>query len=243
MTDSAQESGGVSRQLTSGQGTNQSNAETRGLTSAEAARRLVESGPNEVEVGRRFWALRALLGLFLNPLVLVLLVASAISGILGEAVNAGLIALIVILSIALNFFQMFRSEQATSKLQSLIRPTTSVWRDGHPAEVPVREVVPGDLLELQAGDLVAADAVLQATGNLSVDEAALTGESMPVQKRAGAGPEGQLFAGTSIVSGQGQALVTATGRQTQFGAIARALIERALPTDFEIGTRRFGYLI
>lgn len=218
-------------------------AEPRGLSSDEAARRLAEFGPNEVDTGRRFWALRSLLGLLLNPLVLILLVASVMSGLLGEAVNAGLIALIVILSIALDFLQMFRSQQAARALQSLIRPTATVWRDGRPTEVPVREIVPGDLLELQAGDLVPADAVLEAGGTLSVDEAALTGESMPVLKRPGPGPEGQLFAGTSVVSGRGRARVTATGRRTRFGAIARALIERAPPTEFEIGARRFGFLI
>jgi Mg2+-importing ATPase len=149
----------------------------------------------------------------------------------------------IVLSLTLNFVQMFRSEQAAGRLQRLIRPTSTVWRDGRPQEIPVREIVPGDALELQAGDLIAADAVLQSTGALSVDQAALTGESMPVQKRAGAGPESRLFAGTSVVSGVGQALVTATGRHTEFGAIARALVERAPPTDFELGIRRFGFLI
>ncbi len=220
-----------------------STAMPSGLTSTEAARRLIEYGPNEVQAGQRFWALRAFLGLFLNPLVIILLAASVISGLLGETVNAILIALMIILSLALNFFQMFRSQQAVSKLHSLIRPTTTVWRDGSPREIAVGNIVPGDLLELCAGDLVAADAVLQPPSALSVDEAALTGESMPAQKRGGAGPERQLFAGTSVVSGVGQAVVSATGRRTQFGAIARGLIERAPPSDFELGTRRFGFLI
>jgi Mg2+-importing ATPase len=196
-----------------------------------------------MEVGRHFWALRSLFGLLLNPLVLILLAAGLISGALGEVVNASLITLMVVMSLALNFFQMFRSEQAASKLHNLIRPSTTVWRDGRPVELPVHEIVPGDLLELRAGDLIAADAVLQSPGALSVDEAALTGESMPVQKQAGGGTESQLYAGTSVVSGMGQARVTATGRHTQFGLIARSLIEHAPPTDFEIGTHRFGLLI
>jgi P-type Mg2+ transporter len=180
--------------------------------------------------------LRALVSLFLNPLVLILLAASVISGVLGEGLNATLIALMIVLSLALNFLQMFRSEQAAARLQSMIRPSTRVWRDGTVTAIPVAEIVPGDLLELRAGDLVPADATLQTANALSVDEAALTGESMPVQKRHGSGAEGLLFAGTSIVSGAGQALVTATGPRTQFGAIARGLVERAPPTDFEVGT-------
>src|SRR6266487_3314749 len=220
-----------------------SSSKTSGLSAAEARRRLAEFGPNAVETGRRFWALRALVSLFLNPLVLILLAASVISGALGEGLNASLIALMIVFSLALNFLQMFRSEQASARLRSMIRPSTRVWRDAELVDVPVSEVVPGDLLELRAGDLVAADATLQTASTLSVDEAALTGESMPVQKRPGTEDESLLFAGTSVVSGVGQALVTATGAHRQFGAIARELIERAPPTDFEVGTRRFGLLI
>src|SRR6266540_1539039 len=220
-----------------------SSAKARGLSSTEARHRLKEFGPNAVETGRRFWVFRALLSLFLNPLVLILLAASLISGALGEWLNASLIALMIVFSLVLNFLQMFRSEQASARLRSMIRPLTRVWRDGEVVDVPVSEVVPDDLLELRAGDLIAADATLLTASTLSVDEAALTGESMPVQKQPGANGASQLFAGTSVVSGVGQAVVTATGSRTQFGAIARALVERAPPTDFEVGTRRFGLLI
>src|SRR6266540_1312597 len=220
-----------------------SSAKARGLSSTEARHRLKEFGPNAVETGRRFWVFRALLSLFLNPLVLILLAASLISGALGEGLNATLIALMIVFSLALNFLQMFRSEQASARLRSMIRPLTRLWRDGGVVDVPVSEVVPDDLLELRAGDLISADATLLTASTLSVDEAALTGESMPVQKQPGANDDSQLFAGTSVVSGVGQAVVTATGSRTQFGAIARALVERAPPTDFEVGTRRFGLLI
>jgi len=220
-----------------------SSAKARGLSSAAARHRLEEFGPNAVETGRRFWVFRALLSLFLNPLVLILLAASLISGALGEGLNASLIALMIVFSLVLNFLQMFRSEQASARLRSMIRPLTRVWRDGEVVDVPVSEVVPDDLLELRAGDLISADATLLTASTLSVDEAALTGESMPVQKQPGANDDSRLFAGTSVVSGVGQAVVTATGSRTQFGAIARALVERAPPTDFEVGTRRFGLLI
>ncbi|MBI4494382.1 MAG: magnesium-translocating P-type ATPase [Chloroflexi bacterium] len=220
-----------------------SRADLHGLTSAEAARRLRQCGPNETETGRRFWAVRTFLGFLANPLVLILLAASLISGLLGEAVNAALITLMIVLSVALDFLQVFRSEQAAGKLRALITPTATVWRDGRPTAIPVRDVVPEDVLDLRAGDLIPADARLLTPAPLMVDEAALTGESLPVEKRAGLSPADQLFAGTSIVSGLGQALVTATGGATQFGAIARALVERAPASEFETGSRHFGFLI
>src|SRR6476619_2802769 len=122
-------------------------AAPRGLTAAEAAVRLARYGPNAVPHGNRFWAVRTLLGFFANPLVLILLAASLVSGLLGEAVNATLISLMVLLSVGLDFFQVFRSQQAASKLQSLIAATTRIWRDGRLVEAPIRDVVPGDLLE------------------------------------------------------------------------------------------------
>jgi Mg2+-importing ATPase len=220
-----------------------SDATAGGLTSTGARARLLEHGPNEVESGQRYWALRAFLGMFLNPLILILLAASVISGLTGDALNATLIALMVLLSVALNFFQMFQSQQATSRLRSMVTPTTTVVRDGQAVEIPVREVVPGDLVQLRAGDLVPADATLVTATTLTVDEAALTGESLPTEKRLGDVAAARVFAGTSIVSGVGRAVVTATGSHTQFGAIARALNERAPASEFETGIRRFGFLI
>ena len=210
-----------------------------GLSTTEAATALSRFGPNEVETGKRFRLVREGLGLLANPLVLILLAASAISGFLGEAVNAVIIIGVVLLSVGLDFFQVFRSEQAANRLKSLIAPTTTVVRDGQPRQIPVREVVPDDVLELHAGDLLPADCTLMTSTPMSVDEAALTGESLPVQKHA----DSQLFAGTSIVSGVGQALVSATGARTQFGAIAHALVQKAPPTEFERGARSFGLII
>jgi P-type Mg2+ transporter len=214
-----------------------------GLTAIEAERRLARSGPNEVESRPRFWALRPALEFATNPLVLILLAASLVSGLLGEVLNATLITAMVVLSVGLNFYQVFNSELAARTLRSMVALTTSVWRDGRLEERPVRDIVPGDLLEIRAGDLVPADATMVTAATISVDEAALTGESLPVERRAGAGSDGRLFAGTSVVSGISQAVVTATGRRTQFGAIAHALVEKAPPTEFELGARRFGMLI
>jgi P-type Mg2+ transporter len=214
-----------------------------GLTTAEAARRLSQVGPNDVRTGGGFHALRTGLGLLTNPLVLILLAASLVAGIVGEALNADIIIAIVVLSVGLDFFQIFHSEQAASKLQSLVTLTASVWRDAQLTEIPMREVVPDDVLEVRAGDLVAADAILLSAVTLSVHQAALTGESLPVEKHLGDGPDGILFDGTSIVSGIGQARVTATGARTQFGAIAQALVEKAPLTEYERGARSFGLII
>jgi Mg2+-importing ATPase len=214
-----------------------------GLTTTEATRLLAQVGPNEIETSQRFWAFRTVLQFATNPLVVILLVASLVSGLLGEALNATLIAAMVALSIGLDFYQSYSSEQAVRTLRSLVTPRASVWRDGHPVEIPTREIVPGDVLDVRAGDLLSADATLTAGTSLNVDEAALTGESLPAEKRADAGGVSLLFAGTSIVSGVGRAVVTATGPRTQFGAIAHALIEKAPPTEFELGARRFGTLI
>jgi P-type Mg2+ transporter len=218
-------------------------APPRGLTAADAARRLNEFGPNVVETGGRFRVLRMGLGLLANPLVIILLVASVVSGIVGETLSAIIIVTIVLLSVALDFFQSFRSEQAATRLQSLVTLTASVVRDGRPTEVPVRDVVPGDVLQLQAGALLPADATVLSAVTLSLDQAALTGESLPVEKRVADGPDGQLYAGTSVVSGVGQALVTATGARTQFGAIAHALVQKAPQTEYERGVRSFGMVI
>jgi len=198
----------------------------QGLTTAEAARRLSQFGPNQLVTGGRFRVLRTGLGLLANPLVLILLAASVVSGIVGETLDAGIIVTIVLVSVGLDFFQIFHSEQAASKLQSLVTLTASVWRDAQLTDIPMRDVVPGDVLELRAGDLVPADATLTTAVTLSVDQAALTGESLPVEKHVGDGPDGLLYAGTSIVSGIGCACVTATGARTQFGAIAQSLVER-----------------
>jgi P-type Mg2+ transporter len=216
---------------------------TPGLTSAEAMRRLNQFGPDQIVTGRRFHLLRTGLDLLANPLVLILLAASVVSSVVGEALNAGIIVTSVLVSVGLDFFQIFHSEQAATKLQSLVTLTANVWRDGHLTHIPVRGVVPGDVLEVRAGDLLPADATLLSSLTLSVDQAALTGESLPVEKRVGDGPRGLLFAGTSVASGVGQAVVTATGANTQFGAIAHALVERPPATEYERGARSFGLII
>jgi Mg2+-importing ATPase len=224
----------------------------QGLTSEEAARRLGEAGPNEPTPARRTGSAVQLLRLFANPLVLILLIASGVSAFLGEIVSASIIAGIVLLGIAVNFVQTYRSQRAIERLREGVAPTATVLRDGSWCEVPRRELVLGDIIRLVAGDLVPADARLLQAKDLHVQQAALTGESMPVEKEAVELAESPrqltdlrhtVFLGTSIVSGTATAVVVATGRATAFGDIAARLAARSPETEFERGTRQFSFFI
>lgn len=183
---------------------------------------------------------------FANPLVAILLFASIASAFVGELVNAAIIGIIVALSVVLNFVQTFRSEAAADGLRATVAPTATVLRDGTFAEQPRVNVVPGDVIGLCAGDLVPADARLLEAKDLHLQESALTGESMPVEKAFRAGDETaatMLLLGTSVVSGTARALVLATGPQTAFGDIATRLRTRAPKTEFDRGLEQFGSLI
>jgi len=146
-----------------------------GLTSAEAARRLAQYGPNEAVSVRQFSALVQLVQLFANPLVIILLVASAISASLGQRTDALIIITIVLLGVAINFWQTYRSQRAADRLRASVAPTATVLRDSQWQEVSLRAVVPGDLIRLSAGDLVPADSRLVEARDLSVQQAMLTG--------------------------------------------------------------------
>src|SRR5713101_3060976 len=162
-----------------------------GLTSAEAARRLAEYGPNEPAPVRRLSLVVQFFHLFANPLVVILLVASAIAASLGQQVDAVIIVTIVALSVSINFWQSYRSQQAAERLRSSVVPTATVLRDGAWVETPLRNVVPGDVFRLSAGDLVPADGRLLESRDLSVQQSMLTGESLPADKEASAAaPEG-----------------------------------------------------
>jgi Mg2+-importing ATPase len=232
-----------------------------GLTSDEAERRLDRYGFNEPMPIRRMGAVIQLAILLVNPLCLILLMASLVSALLGESFSAAIIVTMVLLNVVLNFLQTYRSQRAADRLREQVAPTATVRRDGSWLEKPRRELVPGDLIRLVAGDLVPADALLLQARDLHVQQAALTGESLPAEKEAG-GPlpvlslQGEgvgtkpsptarnlVFQGTSVVSGTGTAVVVATGRATAFGDIAVRLTARPPESEFERGTRHFGFLI
>ena len=223
-----------------------------GLTSDQAAEALARFGPNDPTPVRRGALAIEILLLFLNPLVVILLVAALISAVLGEPVGAAIIAIIVFLSIAINFAQTYRSRRAIDRLREHVSLTATVLRDGQWREIRRHEIVPDDIVRLSAGDLVPADAQLLESRDLFVQQAALTGESMPAEKHAHGGetsaaatPDAvdRVYLGTSVVSGTAIARILNTGPRTQFGAIAERLADRPAETEFEHGLRRFGMLI
>lgn len=222
-----------------------------GLTSRDARRILERDGPNEPLVVAGAAPLRELLGLVTSPLVVILLIAAAISGVVGEVVNALVIAAMVVMGLVLSWWQSVRARRATERLRLQVTPTATVLRDGEWREIPRREVVIRDVIRLNAGDLVPADARLIEARDLHVQEAILTGESLPAEKAtadaatAGARSEHTevVYLGTSVTSGTATALVFATGGRTEAGRIAASLARPAPDTEFDRGTRRFGFFI
>jgi Ca2+-transporting ATPase len=207
-----------------------------GLTSAEAGRRLHEHGRNELVEGRSRTAWAIVGEQVAATMVLLLLAAAAISAALGDLTDATAILVIVVLNVALGFHQEFRAERAIAALRSLAVPHVKVRRDGGVREVAATDLVPGDVMVLEAGNVVAADARLLESVNLRTQEAPLTGESEPVEKTADvlprSGPGATLtpgdrrnmvFMGTAIAYGRGAAIVTSTGMRTELGAIATML--------------------
>ncbi|MCU0940164.1 MAG: HAD-IC family P-type ATPase, partial [Burkholderiaceae bacterium] len=203
-----------------------------GLTGAEAAQRLAQHGRNELQAGATVspWALLA--AQFKNVLILILLGATALSAALGHGVEAITITVIVLFAVLLGFVQEYRAERAMAALRAMAAPTATALRDGEEAEIPAEHLVPGDVILLAAGDRVPADGRLLEAASLAVQEAALTGESVPVAKHTAALADPQLplgdrrnmvFAGTSVATGRGRALVTGTGMATEFGRIAQML--------------------
>ncbi|MGB9464734.1 MAG: magnesium-translocating P-type ATPase [Candidatus Acidiferrum sp.] len=224
----------------------------QGLTQREADERLRQIGPNDPSPRRHGALLLELLLLFLNPLVIILIIAIVISIAVGLVTDAAIIFVIAMLSVVINFIQTYRSERSVRKLREHVSLTASVLRDGNWQEVRREKVVPGDLVRLSAGDLVPADGFLAESRDLYIQQAALTGESMPVEKGTVAGyaagepsPESPnwVFLGTSVVSGSALVRVTATGGRTSFGFISAKLRERTGETEFERGLRQFGMLI
>lgn len=229
--------------------TGQEPASSAGLSADEAARRLAADGPNELhrEDGAGPW--RLLLQQFTSPLVLLLIGAAVVSGAVGETVDAGAIGAIVVLNAAVGFFQEYRAERALLALRALSAPRARVRRDARTVEVAARDVVVGDLLVLDAGDVIAADARLVEAHALRTVEAALTGESVPVDKRAEPAPEDaplharfdSVFMGTAVAAGSALARVEATGMGTQMGQIAGLLAEAGdAQTPLQVQLARVG---
>lgn len=204
-----------------------------GLSHEEAARRLEKAGPNSIRKKKRMPAWRLFLAQFDDFMCLVLLGATAISGLLGEVADALTIIAIVVLNAWLGFIQEYRAERSLEALRALSAPSARVLREGREETVPAHTVVPGDILLLEAGDRVAADARILEAHRAEAEEAALTGESVPVRKVAGVLPAGcplgdrrnLVYAGTTITRGRVKAVVVATGMNTEVGRIAGLIHE------------------
>ena len=227
-------------------------ASPAGLKSADIEPRRRAHGSNSLAGESRFTTLLAFFRLFANPLVLILLAASAISLALGNPASGLIIITMVLLSVFLNFFMEYQARHAAEEIQKQVATTAAVLRDGKQIEVPVAELVPGDIVRLNAGDLIPADGRLLSAKDLHVRESSLTGESLAVDKSVGDLPPGvraladatnSVFLGTSVQTGIADMVVVRTGRKTAMGAIADRLAARPPETEFARGIRLFGSMI
>ncbi len=225
---------------------------THGLTELQASQRLAEYGKNEIATGSETTAFHILLSQFKSPLVLILIGASLISFALGQRTETIIILVMTIASGLLAFAQEYRSERALHQLKQRLTRTATVIRDGQARRLDIRELVPGDIIEFDLGNVIPADIRLLSVEDLEVDEASLTGESEPVAKQTEVVaaskhlPQEQLnlvFSGTHIVQGSGRGIVIATGANTQLGKTAALLTQKTEETDFLKGIREFGSFI
>ena len=223
-----------------------------GLSSKEARHRLRISGPNTFQDSPKRSLLVQFLTRFKNPLVIILLVASTISLLTQEFAGFAIINIIVILSVTLDFIQEYRAERAAEHLREMVAVHATVVRDGNTHAIAVKNLVPGDLVLLAAGNLVPADGRVIEARDLFVNQSVLTGEPYPVEKQPGEISPGEtdlqnarnaVFMGTSVTSGTAKMLVCRTGNNTAIGQIAEYVGRQRAPTSFELGTRRFGLMI
>ncbi|MEW6036014.1 MAG: magnesium-translocating P-type ATPase [Candidatus Micrarchaeota archaeon] len=223
-----------------------------GLSPKEAKERLAEHGPNEIQAADKKTPLGIFVSQFQNPLIYILIGATATAFFLGEQTEAIIILAIVLVNAVLGFVQEYRSEKALEELRKYVSMTARVLRGGQAVEIEARELVTGDLVLVSIGDIVPADARLMEANELETNESILTGESNPVHKEAGPIDKDKVpvhelsntvFMGSTITAGHGKAVVIATGRETYLGKSAKALGNAEPPTDFEKSIRSFGDML
>jgi Mg2+-importing ATPase len=222
-----------------------------GLSSEEAKRRLISFGANLLKPPKRSDALALLLSQFKSPIILTLVFAAGLSFLLHDPVDAGIILMIILISAFLGFWQERGAADAVEKLLAIVRIKASVLRDGIQQEIPLEDVVPGDIVLLNAGNAIPADCLILESRDLFVDEATMTGETYPVEKEAArlspetplAGRTNCLFMGTHVISGTARAVAVFTGKQAEFGKISERLKLKPQETEFEHGIRRFGFFL
>jgi P-type Mg2+ transporter len=226
-------------------------SDAQGLTTPEAGRRLALYGSNLLKPKKRSDTLTLLLSQFKSPIILILLFATGLSLVLHDHVNALIILVIVLGSGFLGFWQERGAADAVEKLLAIVQIKVPALRDGMAKDIPLEEIVPGDVVLISGGEVIPGDCLVLESEALYVDEATLTGETYPVRKSVTAVDaetpisqrKGVLWMGTHVVSGTGKALVVNTGTQTEFGKVSERLKLRPQETEFERGVRRFGYFL
>jgi Mg2+-importing ATPase len=223
-----------------------------GLSQAEADLRLRQYGPNEIAREKRQSVLMRLLSNVKNPLVLLLTALGLLSFLTGDLRATAVIFVMVLLGVVLRFFQEMRADQAAEKLQAMVSNTATLVRDGQEAEVPLEMLVPGDIIRLAAGDMVPADVRVLSAKDLFLNQAALTGESLPVERSADATSAdiqnpldlpNLCFLGSNVESGSATAVVIITGDKTYFGSLAATIVGQRQLTSFDKGVNQFTWLM
>ena len=223
-----------------------------GLTQSEAESRAHTVGPNEVAQERQRGWLISLLIIIRNPLVILLAILSSISFATGDPRAGSVMAGMIVLSVTLRFLQEARAGAAAAKLKAMIHVTATVVRDGKPQEIPLRDLVPGDIINLSAGDMIPGDVRILSAKDLFVSQGTLTGESLPVEKFHDPDPnpanspvelKNTCFMGTSVQSGTATAVVVVTGVRTYLGTMASSITQEETPTSFDQGLSRFTWLM
>jgi len=224
----------------------------KGLSDKEVKLRLEEYGYNEPAKKKKRTILFQIASKFINPLVIVLLIIAGFSLFFGERMSALLIILMAMMSVFLSFLQEHRAGKEAEKLSEMVRATATVYRNGRPKEVKIKEIVPGDIVDLFAGDMIPADLRLISCKDLFVNQASLTGESFPIEKSSDAIKPNTnavtdltniAFMGSSVVSGTGLGVVIKTGLSTQFGELSRKLASIVVETSFDKGISKFTWLM
>ncbi|MFA5320458.1 MAG: magnesium-translocating P-type ATPase [Candidatus Omnitrophota bacterium] len=224
----------------------------KGLSEQQVLDRLQEYGLNEPARKKKRTVLIQILSKFINPLVIVLLIIGAFSLFFGEKISALLVALMAVMSVLLSFIQEYRAGKEADRLSEMVRATATVYRNGRPKEIKIRELVPGDLVDLFAGDMIPADLRIISCKDLFINQASLTGESFPIEKTSGvAAGKGNsaselnniVFMGSSVVSGTALGVVFKTGISTKFGEMSRRLATMRVETSFDKGVHSFTWLM
>ncbi|MDE2213769.1 MAG: magnesium-translocating P-type ATPase [Candidatus Omnitrophica bacterium] len=212
-----------------------------GLSESQAKERLDEYGPNEAARKQKRTIVFQFISKFFHPLVVLLIVIAAVTFWTGDAVSGSIIGLMALMSVVLGFVQEYRAGKEAERLSEMVRATATIFRNGKPKEIPIKHIVPGDIVDLFAGDMIPADIRIIQAKDLFINQASLTGESMPVEKTPVT--DSVAFMGSSVVSGTALGVVIKTGLSTEFGEVSKRLAAINQPTSFDKGINSFVWLM